>query len=131
MIAAYIALNKFYQKIRQGWRDTEFRGLFWTVLGLLGFGTIFYHSVEQWSWVDSLYFTVITLTTVGYGDLAPTTNLSKLFTVLYILMGLGAISSFIFKLATISVPKHTLLDYRKNHPLLKSKHKGEEQEEEE
>jgi len=58
-------------------------------------GTIFYHVVEGWSWVDSFYFSVITLATVGYGDLHPTTDLSKLFTAAYIVMGLGIIASAI------------------------------------
>jgi voltage-gated potassium channel Kch len=36
-------------------------------------GTVVFHLLEKWSWIDSLYFTVITLATVGYGDLTPTT----------------------------------------------------------
>lgn len=52
--------------------------------GTLLTGTVVYHLLEDWSWVDSLYFSVVTLTTVGYGDLSPTTDLSKLFTVVYL-----------------------------------------------
>ena len=62
-------------------------------------GTVFYHVVERWSWVDSFYFCIITLATVGYGDLHPTTDLSKLFTALYILMGLGIIASAINRIS--------------------------------
>ncbi|MBE0691172.1 MAG: two pore domain potassium channel family protein [Anaerolineae bacterium] len=58
-------------------------------------GTVFYHAVEGWGWIDSFYFCVITLATVGYGDLHPTTSLSKLFTAAYIVMGLGIIASAI------------------------------------
>ncbi|MEL6638741.1 MAG: potassium channel family protein, partial [Bacteroidota bacterium] len=58
-------------------------------------GTIVYHYLEGWSWVDCLYFSVITLTTIGYGDFSPVTTGGKLFTILYILMGLGMILSFI------------------------------------
>jgi len=32
-------------------------------------GTISYHQLEDWSWTESFYFTVCTLTTLGYGDL--------------------------------------------------------------
>lgn len=129
MIAAYFAMVTFFRKMRKGWKDTEFRGLFFSVLGLLIIGSIFYRNVEGWSWIDSFYFTVVTLTTVGYGDFAPETNLGKLFTVLYIIMGLGMLSSFIIKLATINVPRRE----RKNisfQPLLFGK-KSEESEEEE
>lgn len=105
MIGVYLAMVTFFRKMRQGWQDAEFRGLFWSVLMLLIVGSIFYRNVEGWSWIDSFYFTVVTLTTVGYGDFAPATNLGKLFTVLYIVMGLGMLSSFIIKLATISVQR--------------------------
>lgn len=56
---------------------------------LISAGTIFYMMVEDWSAVDALYFTVVTITTVGYGDLHPTTALSKLFTVVLLFAGIG------------------------------------------
>lgn len=65
-----------------------------TILSLLA-GTSFYHIFEGWSWIDSIYFSVITLTTIGYGDLAPTTPLSKIFTMVYIFVGIGIIFGFI------------------------------------
>ncbi len=58
-------------------------------------GTVFYHYVEDLRWIDSLYFSVITITTVGYGDFTPQTDLGKLFTVFYIINGLGIIYGFI------------------------------------
>src|SRR3989344_693926 len=56
---------------------------------LIIFGTIFYQIVERWNWLDSLYFSVITLATVGYGDLHPTQDISKVFTMIYVLVGVG------------------------------------------
>lgn len=52
-------------------------------------GASFYHIVEKWSWLDSVYFTVITLSTVGYGDFSPQTHLGKLFTIPFIFIGVG------------------------------------------
>jgi voltage-gated potassium channel len=57
-------------------------------------GTLFYHNVEGWTWLDSSYFSVITLTTVGYGDFSPQTDLGKVFTMVYIFVGLGILSGF-------------------------------------
>nr|WP_275411560.1 potassium channel family protein [Shimia biformata] len=52
-------------------------------------GTIFYVRVEGWTWIDALYFSAATMSTVGYGDLAPQTDIGKIFTVIYIFMGIG------------------------------------------
>lgn len=41
---------------------------------------VLYRWLEGWSWIDSFYFVIITFTTIGYGDLVPTTTLSKFVT---------------------------------------------------
>ena len=62
---------------------------------LLALGTVVYHFIEDWSWVDSLYFSVVAVTTVGFGDLSPSTDASKLFTVVYILLGITIITTYL------------------------------------
>ena len=57
---------------------------------LLLIGTVYFHQVEEWSYVDSFYFSTMTLTTVGYGDLTPATDYSKIFTSFYAIFGIGA-----------------------------------------
>jgi len=51
-------------------------------------GTVAYHWLEGWSYLDALYFCVISLATVGYGDLTPTTPLARLFTIGYVINGI-------------------------------------------
>jgi voltage-gated potassium channel len=58
-------------------------------------GIIVYHLVEKFSWVDAYYFSVITLATVGYGDLTPHTAFGKIFTTFYIFAGVGIITTFV------------------------------------
>lgn len=71
-------------------------------------GAIFYHNVENLSWVDSIYFCVITLATVGYGDITPHTDIGKIFTIFYILSGVGVIATF----ANLAIKRAVLV--RKN-----------------
>lgn len=53
------------------------------------FGTSGYMVLEQWSFADALYMTVITLTTVGFGEIHPLSSSGRVFTVLLITMGVG------------------------------------------
>src|SRR6266403_1491740 len=56
------------------------------------FGTIGFHFVEGWAFADSLYVTVQTLTTVGYGDLPPRSGAGRSFAVLVMLIGAGGVA---------------------------------------
>lgn len=75
-------------------RDPEERGPVLLVASLLVVGTAFYAIVEGWSVVDAVYFCTMSLATVGYGDVVPDTAAAKLFTVVYVLVGIGILVSF-------------------------------------
>jgi voltage-gated potassium channel len=55
-------------------------------------GTVGFHLVEGWALADSLYVTIQTLTTVGYGDLTPRSGAGRLFAVLVMLIGAGGVA---------------------------------------
>ena len=74
-------------------KDKSYRSLL-TSNFFIGLGTVIYHFVEGWSWLHSLYFSVITLTIIGYGDFSPQTDLGKIFTFLYIVVGVALILGF-------------------------------------
>lgn len=76
-------------------KDSSYRNLLTTSIIVLAIGTLSYSYLEWWTFIDSLYFSVITLTTIGYGDLYPQTVEGKLFTIFYIFIGIGIILSFI------------------------------------
>jgi len=63
--------------------------LFASVIVLGGVG---YAMIEGWSWVDAFYMAIITVTTVGYGEVHPLTPAGKLFTSVLILLGVATIT---------------------------------------
>lgn len=95
MISFYVLVLRFLRLIWVAFRDHEFRSLLWVVVILLISGTAFYHGVEKWRILDSLYFSVTTLVTVGFGDFSPKTDLGKVFTIVYIFIGVGVLLGFI------------------------------------
>ena len=58
---------------------------------LILIGGFIYHSIEGWRYLDSVYFSAITVTTIGYGDLYPKTDAGKIFTIFFALAGISMV----------------------------------------
>lgn len=99
MLSLIYAVTHFLSTIKKLGKDKEFKGLMGFACLLLVVGMFFYNQVEGWSLLDSLYFSTTTLTTVGLGDLHPVTPLGKIFTIIYIFLGIGIILAFVNALA--------------------------------
>jgi len=95
MLVLILVPLRLARSVRRSLGDPEFRGLFVLVVATLAAGTLFYWQIEGWSLLDDFYFSSITLTTVGYGDLSPETAAGKLFTVFYLFTGIGLIVAFL------------------------------------
>ena len=54
-------------------------------------GTGYYHLEEGWSYIDCMYFSMVTMSTVGYGDFTPTSGWSQFFTVAYCIFGIAVV----------------------------------------
>jgi voltage-gated potassium channel len=61
------------------------------VLGALALGTLGFHLIEGWPLLDSLYVATQTVTTVGYGDVAPGTSPGRIFATIFMLVGVGIV----------------------------------------
>jgi voltage-gated potassium channel len=59
---------------------------------ILTVGTIGYMILEKWSFLDALYMTVITITTVGYGEVRNVSPDGRIFTIFVIFSGMGIIA---------------------------------------
>lgn len=105
MIAFFVTIWQFIRSVIRGLKDKEFRALFILVVVLLLVGTLFYMRWEHWTLIDALFFCVVTLTTIGYGDKIPTTPGTKLFTIFYIFIGIGVLLAFIERVARNALTK--------------------------
>jgi hypothetical protein len=92
MLIPFIGLLKIFRRL---WIVPEFRALIGLEVLLIGTGTVIYHFIEGWDWLDAAYFCIVTLATVGYGDFYPTTPYGRLFTMLYIILGVALLGVFI------------------------------------
>jgi len=68
------------------------RRMFYIVFVILIFlfgGATYYYYIENWRYLDALYFSAYTMTTVGYGDITPKTDAGKIFTIFFMFAGVG------------------------------------------
>ncbi|MFH1711793.1 MAG: potassium channel family protein [Patescibacteria group bacterium] len=61
-------------------------GLYCLGASMIVLGVCIFMRLEGWTFIDALYFTVSTITTVGFGDITPAEPLSRLVATIYMLM---------------------------------------------
>jgi len=71
--------------------------------GVLLLGTIGYMIIEGWPFLDSIYMTVITITTVGFREVREVTGTGRIFTLFLIFVGMGTIAYTLGMVAQIMV----------------------------
>jgi voltage-gated potassium channel len=100
MIPLLLAFRGLAHALGAVWRDPETKALPVVAGVLVLTGTLFYWRFEDgWSLIDALYFSIVTLTTVGYGDIHPTSDGTQIFTIIYILTGLGILVALLASVA--------------------------------
>jgi voltage-gated potassium channel len=99
MLSFLVTLLRLVRTVRHVLHDSEFRALLIVISLLLVSGTVFYTTVEGWRSLDALYFSLATISTVGYGDVTPRTPFGKAFTMVFIVVGVGAFIALAGKLA--------------------------------
>ena len=104
MISFLINIFKLLKAILSGIKkDKDFGYLLFLLITLLIGSTAFYYKYEGWSGIDALYFSVMTMSTIGYGDLVPTTDISKIFTIIYTFLSVGLFVSFNAKIVVVTL----------------------------
>lgn len=74
-----------------------------TLVCYQGFAVVFFANVEGWTWDQSLYFGMVTMSAVGYGDLYPTHWYSQLVGILFILVGIVVVFGQIIDLVNLVI----------------------------
>lgn len=102
--------------LRDVFADPRVRGLIAFALTLILMATVVFWLLEGWSLLDAAFFSVATISTVGYGNLVPQTTAGKIFCMVYIVLGLG-----VFVAAASAVAE--ALIQRRGEALLRRKRK--------
>lgn len=104
MISFFINILKLLKAVIVGVKnDQEFRILLSLLVTMLIGSTLFYSDIEGWTKIDALYFSVMTMSTIGYGDLVPTTDSSKLFTIIFTFLSVGIFVSLNTKIVLMTL----------------------------
>jgi voltage-gated potassium channel Kch len=82
-------IRTIFYGLRDVWRDERVRGLLLFAFSMIALATVTFWLLEDWTLLDAAFFSVVTISTVGYGELVPQTVVGKLFAMFYILVGLG------------------------------------------
>eukprot|EP00746_Dinoflagellata_sp_MGD_P084720 gnl/MRDRNA2_/MRDRNA2_33599_c0_seq1.p1 gnl/MRDRNA2_/MRDRNA2_33599_c0~~gnl/MRDRNA2_/MRDRNA2_33599_c0_seq1.p1 ORF type:complete len:527 (+),score=126.05 gnl/MRDRNA2_/MRDRNA2_33599_c0_seq1:62-1642(+) len=90
----------------------------WLFLSPVLLGTVFFKFNEEWSWLDAFYWSVVTCTTVGYGDMSLTKESSRAFSFFFILLGFAFVGAAIGNVGAIQMERE--LDAKKRKILGKT-----------
>src|SRR5215213_8742140 len=93
------------------------RLVLFAVLAAITVGTIMFHVLEGWSILDSLYVTVQTLTTVVFGDLAPTTRTGRAFAIVFMIAGVGVVLYALTSTVQAIVPSELFSTYGRSRKM--------------
>lgn len=116
--------EKQYRRLRK-----ELAIGFSTLLIVILVGTVGYRLIAKWSWIDSLYMTMITLSTVGYTEVEPLGPEGRIFTISLILMGILSFGYIVnrvtdafvqgyFQEGLRSIRQHRLIESLSQHYIL-------------
>ena len=91
----------------------RFYGLAFLSLFVISVGTVVIHHLEELTWFDSFYFSIISLSTVGYGDITPQTTGGKIFVIVFLIIGIGVLGATINTMLQNLLVRRQERQYRK------------------
>jgi voltage-gated potassium channel len=80
---------------------------------VIDLGTMCSHLIEGWDWLESIYAATQTVTTVGYGDIHPVTHAGRVFSIFFMLGGVGTVLYALTNIVQTIVQSELLESYQK------------------
>jgi len=113
-------ISVFWRGLKAAFGDETVRTILSMTIAIILLAALIYMAIEGWGFIDALYFTVMTISTVGYGDITPQTDLGKLFTMVYVICGMGIFVALVTRIANTvlrqSVEEFEEAERRRNNP---------------
>jgi potassium channel subfamily K len=119
---SWLPAKELFKEIRPSFRLVGFLLFLYLLVGVV----VFYLVMDQISGkrtnrvLDALYFCIVTMTSVGYGDLVPNSNTTKLLASAFVFSGMALIALFVSKAADYLVEKQEVLFYKALHMNMKA-----------
>lgn len=92
-------ISIFLRGLKAAFGDETVKTILSMTIAIIVLAALVYMWIEGWGFIDALYFTVMTISTVGYGDITPETQLGKLFTIVYVICGMGIFVALVTRIA--------------------------------
>lgn len=109
MLSFVLTVKRFLEALVKAFRNPMFLSLFTTLFLIILSGTLFYTKKEGWGVIDAIYFCVVSLIPTGVNtNLSPVTNLGKVFTMFYLVVGTGVMFITLLSLGKTMINKEAL-----------------------
>lgn len=89
---------------------------------VIGLGALGYHLIEGWDWLISIYAATQTVTTVGFGDVHPVTRAGRIFTIFFMVTGVGTVLYALTNIVQTIVQSELLETYQKRRRWRRMRH---------
>ncbi|URZ17230.1 potassium channel family protein [Clostridium felsineum] len=112
LFRAFSLLLRFKKYSRSFIKTNNFQYAIYTTMFVLITGTIGMHFAEGLSFGNALWWSFVTITTVGYGDISPSTTFGRILASILMLVGIGFLSMLTGTISTFFLTKKTDTSYR-------------------
>lgn len=115
LLKVAVLLTKIKQKLDRFLKTNNFNYVIYTTVMTIVFGAIGISIVEDMTFSNAIWWSFVTTTTVGYGDISPSTGLGRIIAVVLMLVGIGFIGMLTGTITTFFIKnKQEKLTYRQN-----------------